>query len=143
MAPPRAPYANGVGGGIHVTPSKTADTTGKKIIIEWSNELRAMVDAAKAVRPVLSPFLFCNRHGKCYVNKDGKANGWDSMWGRFMDRVLAETKVSERFTEHDIRAICASDANTLEHARQLLTHADSRVTDRVYRRKPEIVKPLR
>lgn len=130
-------------GGIHVTPNKTADTTGKKIIIEWSDELRAMVDAAKVVRPVLSPFLFCNRRGKCYVNENGKANGWDSMWGRFMDRVLAETKVNERFTEHDIRAKCASDASTLEHARQLLTHADSRVTDRVYRRKPEIVKPLR
>ncbi|MFH1495623.1 MAG: hypothetical protein ABIG70_12605 [Pseudomonadota bacterium] len=129
--------------GIHVTPSKTAESTGKKIIIEWSEELRAAVEGVKAVRPVLSPYLFCNRRGKCYVNEDGKANGWDSMWGRFMDRVLAETKVTERFTEHDIRAKCASNASTLEHARQLLTHADSRVTDRVYRRKPEVVKPLR
>jgi integrase len=129
--------------GIHVTPSKTADTTGKKIIIEWSDELREVVEAAKTVRPVLSPFLFCNRRGQCYVNEAGKANGWDSMWGRFMDRVLAETNVTERFTEHDIRAKCASDAGSLEHARQLLTHADSRVTDRIYRRKPERVKPLR
>lgn len=34
----------------------------------------------------------------------GTANGWDSMWGRFVERVLKETKVTERFTEHDLRA---------------------------------------
>lgn len=32
---------------------------------------------------------------------------------------------------------------SLEHARALLAHADSRLTERVYRRKPERVKPLR
>jgi len=46
-------------------------------------------------------------------------------------------------TEHDLRAKCASDAATLEHARALLAHVDSRLTDRVYRRKPEMVRPLR
>lgn len=65
------------------------------------------------------------------------------MWQRFMDRVLEVTKVEKRFTEHDLRAKCASDAETLEHARALLSHADSRTTDRIYRRKPERVKPLR
>lgn len=65
------------------------------------------------------------------------------MWQRFMDRVLTETKVKERFTEHDLRAKCASDVGSLEHARALLAHAVSRLTQRVYRRKPERVKPLR
>jgi integrase len=59
-----------------------------------------------------------------------------------MDRVLTETQVKERFTEHDLRAKCASDAATLEHARALLSHADARTTEAVYRRKPEQVKPL-
>lgn len=59
-----------------------------------------------------------------------------------MDRVLKETKVTVRFTEHDMRAKCASDAKTLEHARALLAHADARTTDTIYRRRPEIVKPL-
>lgn len=130
--------------GIHVTPGKTAKSSGKRIIIGWSDELRAAVEEAKALRPVLSPFLFCNRKGKGYMKEeDGTANGWDSNWARFMDRVVADTKVEERFTEHDIRAKCASDAETLEHARALLAHADSRTTDRIYRRKPERVKPLR
>ncbi len=129
--------------GIHVTPGKTESSSGKRIIIEWSDELRAAVEAAKAARPVLSPFLFCTRRGKCYVKEDGTANGWDSLWQRFMDRLLTETKLTQRFTEHDIRGKCASDAETLEHARALLAHADSRTTERVYRRKPERVKPLR
>jgi hypothetical protein len=48
--------------------------------------------------------------------------------------------VKERFTEHEeVRERCGS----LEHARALLAHADSRLTERVYRRTPERVKPLR
>jgi len=130
--------------GLHVQPRKTAKTTGRRLVIEWSAELRSAVEMALAARPVdIAPFLFCNRRGECYVKDDGSANGWDSMWGRFMDRVLAETKVAERFTEHDLRAKCASDAESLEHARALLSHADARTTERVYRRKPERVKPLR
>lgn len=129
--------------GIHVTPSKTASSSGKRLIIEWSDELRAAVAEAKGTRPVLSPFLFCNRMGKCYVKEDGTANGWDSIWQRFMDRLLVDTKIEQRFTEHDIRAKCASDAETLAHAQQLLAHADGRTTERIYRRKPERVKPLR
>ncbi|MHB0991669.1 MAG: tyrosine-type recombinase/integrase [Burkholderiales bacterium] len=129
--------------GIHVTPNKTANSSGKRLIIQWSDDLRGAVEDAKRVRPVLSGFLFCNRRGECHVNDAGQANGWDSMWQRFMDKVLTDTKVTERFTEHDIRAKCASDADSLEHARQLLAHTDSRMTERVYRRKPERVKPLR
>ena len=100
---------------------------------------------AIAARPVdLAPFLFCNRRGEGYINEEtGLANGWDSMWQHFMERVLKETKVEESFTEHDLRAKCASDAETLEHARALLSHADGRTTERIYRRKPERVKPLR
>jgi integrase len=65
------------------------------------------------------------------------------MWQRYMERVIKETKVENHFTEHDLRAKVASDAGTLEHARSLLAHADSRTTDRIYRRKAEVVKPLR
>lgn len=131
--------------GIHVTPRKTENSTGKRMIIDMSDALRDAIALAKAARPVdISPYLFCNRDGECYFDEEKEtASGWDSMWQRFIDRVLKETKVKERFTEHDMRAKCASDATSLEHARQLLTHADSRITERVYRRKPERVQPLR
>ncbi|NVH76116.1 tyrosine-type recombinase/integrase [Paraburkholderia sp. JPY432] len=130
--------------GIHVTPGKTENTTGKRLIYEWTDELREAVEVAKRVRPVsIAPWLFCNRRGECYFNDDGRAGGWDTMWRNFMDRVREETKVKEHFTEHDLRAKCASDAETLEHAQALLAHADGKVTERIYRRKPERVKPLR
>jgi integrase len=100
---------------------------------------------ALEARPVeLAPWLFCNRDGQCYIDEEkGTADGWDSMWGRFMARVLKETKVTERFTEHDLRAKCASDATSLDHARALLSHADDRMTKRAYRRGAERVRPLR
>jgi integrase len=131
--------------GIHVQPRKTAHTTGKRLIIEWSPALRAAVDMARESRPFEGgDYLFCNRRGECYFDDEkDTCSGWNSMWQRFMDRVLDETKVKERFTEHDIRAKAASDAETLEHAQKLLAHADSKITDRVYRRKPEKVRPLR
>lgn len=131
--------------GIYVEPGKTVHTTGKRQIIEWSDEVRAAVEMAKQARPVkLSPFLFCNRNGECYFNEEtGRAGGWESLWRNFSKRVIAETEVEQGFTEHDLRAKCGSDAESLERARQLLGHADSKITQRVYRRKPEMVKPLR
>ena len=129
--------------GIHVTPEKTKDSSGKSLIYEWTPDLKAAVDSAKAARPRISNFLFCKRLGNGYLDEEtGRAGGWDSMWRNFVDRVMEETDIKDRFTEHDLRAKCASDAETLEHAQQLLAHADSRTTKRVYRRKAERVKPL-
>nr|VFJ61937.1 MAG: hypothetical protein BECKDK2373B_GA0170837_110515 [Candidatus Kentron sp. DK] len=114
--------------GILVQRHKTAKSTGKRTLYEWTQELRAAVDEALKARPLdIAPFLFCNRKGQSYMNEEtGTADGWDSLWQRFMERVLTETKVTERFTEHDLQAKCASDADTLEQARALLTHADFR-----------------
>ena len=131
--------------GVHVIPSKTEHSSGKAVIYTWTDELRAAIAAAKTVRPVhISPYLFCNKRGECYWDEEkGHAPGWESMWKRFFIRVLEETRVTERFTEHDLRAKCASDAGSLEHARQLLAHTDAKTTNRIYRRKPEHVKPAR
>lgn len=127
--------------GIHVQRHKTAKTTGQRTIYEWTPERRAAYEDALAARPVdLAPFLFCNAAGEGYIDETkGTASGFNSMWQNFMARVLKETKVTERFTEHDIRAKCASDADSLERARKLLAHVDTRMTSRVYRRKPERV----
>lgn len=120
--------------GIHCQRHKTRRKTGKHTIYEWDDTrdpdtgelipgaLRKAVNMALAARTAeRSQFLFCNRRGECYVNEEiGEARGWRSMWQRFMARVLKETKVMESFTEHDLRAKVASDAETLEHARALL-----------------------
>jgi len=129
--------------GVHIQRHKTSGTTGKRTVYIWDAELRDCVEKAKAARPALSAFLFCKRDGEGYFNEStGKASGWDSMWQRFCIRVIKETKVTDGFTEHDLRAKCASDAETLEHARALLSHADARTTDKIYRRKPEIIASL-
>lgn len=128
--------------GIQIQRHKTKESTGKTTIYAWTDELRSTVEQAKDVRPVSSKFLFCNRKGEGYFNeKTGECHGWDSMWQRFMDRVVKETKVTDKFHDHDLRAKVASDADTLEEARALLSHADPRTTERIYRRKPEIVQP--
>lgn len=125
--------------GLHVDTHKT----GRRLVIGWTPDLQQAFDDALAARPKhIAPWLFCNRSGECYVKENGSANGWDSLWQRFMKKLLTETKVTERFTEHDLRAKCASDADTLEHAQALLAHADSATTKRIYRRKPEYVLPI-
>lgn len=126
--------------GIHVNTNKNK----KPVIYTWEPALREAVEMAKSCRPLdIAPWLFCTRDGKCYLNEEkGEASGWKSMWQRFFKRVLAETKITQHFTEHDLRAKVASDAETLAHARALLAHVDERTTRRVYRRKPERVRPL-
>ena len=130
--------------GIHIQRHKTRASTGKRTVYEMTPDLDAAIEIAKSTRPRLSPYLFCNSKAEPYIDEStGESRGWDSMWQRFMTRVLKETKVTTRFTEHDLRAKCASDAATLEQARALLSHADSKTTDAIYRRKPERVMPLR
>ena len=63
------------------------------------------------------------------------------MWQRFMKKILDKTKVVERFTEHDLRAKAASDTD-IQHTQKLLGHYSSDITNRIYRRKAEKVKPL-
>lgn len=128
--------------GIAVTTGKS----GKKIVILWTDALRAAVEKAKAARPVdITPFLFCNKWGKSYYNEAKESNsGFDSIWQRTMkERVIGSTKVIERFTEHDIRAKASSDLPTVQAASELLTHSDTKVTDKHYRRKPQEVRPTK
>ena len=129
--------------GIHVQRHKTKDSTGKKVIYSWTPALREAVENAIAVRPVdISPFLFCTRRGKGYINEEtGNCAGWKSLWQRFYSKVIAETRVEQHFTEHDLRAKVASDAESLQHATELLAHADPRTTQRIYRRKATKVNP--
>lgn len=130
--------------GIKIARSKVAHSSGKETIYEMTPELSDAIQQAKDARPAISPYLFCNRKGEGYYNiQTGRANGWDSMWQRFMDRVLTETKVEQRFTEHDLRAKAASDAPTEDQARALLSHASVTTTRRIYRRKAERVTPLK
>src|SRR5690606_11635072 len=102
------------------------------------------VEMAKAARPIdIGPWLFCNRRGESYLNDQKFANGFQSIWGRFMRRVLKETQVTKRFAERDLRAKVASDSENLPRAQELLGHADAAITKRVYIRKAQLVRPAK
>lgn len=59
-----------------------------------------------------------------------------------MNKALEETKLEERFTEHDLRAKVASDVDA-HHAMKLLGHSNLEITERVYRRRPNLIKPIK
>lgn len=114
--------------GIHVDAGKR----GKKLILEWTPRLRAVVSECQAegVRS-LQGWLIRQPNGQRIATEAIK-----SAWQRLM--VKAEEKGIERFTFHDIRAKSATDHDDGEH----LGHRDKRTLERVYRRKPEKVRGL-
>jgi len=93
-------------------------------------------------KKVLSVWLFHTNQGQPYIKPDGSANGFDSLWQRFMARAIEQTGLTERFTEHDLRAKVASEIKPA-HAQQLLGHSSESTTQKIYRRKPELIKPDR
>jgi integrase len=131
--------------GILVRPHKTLNSRSKPLIFEWTPALKQAVEQAKATRPIdFSPWLFCTLKGDGYFDEEsGQATGWDSMWQRFMTRLLKDTEIKERFTEHDLRGKVGSDVVSVERASDLLGHASKEITKRHYRRKPEVIKPVR
>jgi hypothetical protein len=134
--------------GIHVQVRKTRNSTGRKQIFTWLDEQgsdtgrRAAWDACLSARPLdIAHWLFCTDEGGCYIEEETWwTTNFNSVWKRFMDRLLKETRVHERFAERDIRAKLGSDAETLEEARHILGNATIQITRKHYRRKPDIVR---
>ena len=126
--------------GIHLTVSKN----GKAVIVQWSDELRKIVERTKRLHcnnpntVRFSQFLFCTKKGTAYT-----PDGFSSNWQRRMNTALETGVISERFTEHDIRAKAGSDSESLEAARSMMAHGDSKTTQRSYRRKASVIKPLK
>lgn len=124
--------------GIHAIQNKT----GKKITIKWDDELRTAINNIRALpRKVGTMFLFATRAGKPYIKADHTTSGFDSVWRRSMDKALAETDLTERFTEQDLRAKAGSDATEAE-AVDKLDHSSAAVTRKHYRRKGKVITPF-
>jgi len=88
----------------------------------------------------IAPWVFCTHRGQPYIDEDGFASAFNSLWQRFMARALEKTKLKERFQEKDLRKKTASDID-LDHARALLGHTTT--TRRHYRLRGERVKPAK
>jgi hypothetical protein len=127
------------GDGIRVLISKTRTSTGKEVLFKWTPERIDAIKACLAARPKdIAPWLFCNRAGECYVDENMEAKDFGHVWQSFMRRALRETALKVRFKERDLRAKIGSDAETIQEAQRVLSHADSRVTVKHYRRKAEV-----
>ena len=133
--------------GIHVLLNKTRQSTGKRLIIEWDKDgdMRLLVDEILRIPPrrIADAPLFVTRQGKSYIDSQGRCNAFDSLWQRFMDKVMEHSKIAERFQERDLRAKVASESDNLVEASERLGHSDTAITQRVYRRKPVRIQPLK
>jgi integrase len=104
-----------------------AGKTQREQLIEWSEDLRAIVARCKALSPqVPGDYLIRTEHGQPYT-----ASGFSANWQRLMRKHVQAG--GQRFTFHDLRSVAAS-GGTLEEARDRLGHADASTTQRFYRR---------
>jgi hypothetical protein len=131
---------------------KTASKKGGKasiVLFEHEGQttgLKEIIDDIMSWRKrwckVQSFYLFASSMGQPLITDQGITSNFDSQWQRTMKKALATTSLAERFTEHDLKAKTASDAENAEQASKLLQHHNTLTTKRIYRRKPEPVVPL-
>lgn len=124
--------------GVHYTSGKT----GKRLVVLWSDELRAVVDDAKRLwRRFGREYLFESKpRGRLHKREPGPytPSGLRALWRAARAKAgLADVRL------HDLRGKAASDVETQQDAQRLLGHADGKITAKHYRRKPDRVKPVR
>jgi len=110
--------------------------TAKTVIVEWSPELRSVIERLKKLGPQLRSTLICNLAGRSFSE-----SGFRSNWHRLMQKALSKHAISEPFTFHDLRAKSASDELDPSAATERLAHDDPRTTRKVYLRKPRRARP--
>lgn len=121
-------------GAIHIQQSKTE----KRLAIRLSPELKKILGKCwmlpKGGKDG-SEYVLVQRDGTRYTS-----DGFRAMWQRCVRKWVESGR--EKFTNHDIRALCATRCKTMEEAMHLLGHSNISMTRRVYRRGVEYVNPL-
>lgn len=127
-------YADCTQQGIPVTQNKT----GKKQIFEWTPGLIDALESAKSHKRHADSisYIIANGHGQAYTSA-----GFRSNWQAMMKKALDTGAIKNHFTFHDLRAKAGSD--TQGNAQELLGHASAATTNRIYKRKPTVIKPIR
>lgn len=111
--------------------------TGAGVLIEWSPDLRAIIDRAKRLAPQIpGDYLIRTRRGKPYT-----AEGFSAIWQRAMAKHVKAG--GQRFSFHDLRSVSADGAATAEEAQARLGHASVQTTKRHYLRGLTRAKPRR
>lgn len=115
-----------------------AEKTGDAILLEWTPRLTDAIERSKAIRPrVRGMTVLCRRDGQPYSR-----DGFSAMWQRLMTKAVKEGV--SRFTFHDLRAKCATDAKGQGLDSQALLGHRTEAQHRAYLRSREVrrVKPL-
>jgi integrase len=137
--------------GLHVTPSKTANSTGKSLIFEYddNNLLWGTLESIKGYsKYIKSIYLFSNGKGQPYINLDADSanykscNGFQSMWQRWQNKALKTGVLEWKFSEKSIRNRVGSDSSTAEEAAERLGHSSTATTRKHYRNSPSKVQPM-
>ena len=111
-----------------------ANKSRKQFVIPWTDQLKRIVAWVKANNKRQGPTLFCDRYGKAY-SKDAFHSRWQ--WG--MRKAMKEGGLRKRFTEHDLRAKHATDAERQGLDVQTnLQHSDQRTTE-IYLRQKKVL----
>lgn len=143
--------ADCIEGYLQVSQGKTA----KKLRIELNtdnraNQLGLLIErlmTQRKERGIRNPYLITTEDGRNVTASMLRLRFDDARKAAVacaiedQDRVLAE-KI-QQFQFRDIRPKAASEIGDLTHASRLLGHTDKRITDTVYRRVGEVVKPTR
>lgn len=111
--------------GVYFKAEKTANSTQVQFVVAWTDELRAAVEAAKALRGgVASLLLFTNRLRKPLTYPTVRQQWEDA----------CKAAQVEDAHLHDIRAKAATDAKAQGlDAQLLLGHGDAKMTERYLR----------
>lgn len=128
--------------GIHFP----SDKRGKPVIVEWSEALSMAHSAALAQRQaftaksrVVPLALLLNARGQ-KLTASGLRSAWRRLWATYAEKCAETEEVPiEHFTIHDLRAKAGSES----HDDRLLGHQNPAVLHRVYKRRPEKVKPVK
>ncbi len=116
-----------------------AEKTGDALLLEWTPRLSAAIERARSIRPrVRGMTVLCTRRGQPYSR-----DGFSAMWQRLMARAVKQKEI-ERFTFHDLRAKCATDAKEQGLDSQSLLGHRTEAQHRAYLRSREVrrVTPL-
>lgn len=108
---------------------QTKDRQGKTVVIQWTPELRALVNDILALHGKIAKLpLFVTSNNTPYDK-----SAFHSVWQRMM-KDFCNGDESKRFREHDIRALTASDDE--QGAQKRLGHANASTTS-IYIRSKE------
>ena len=118
------------GGDIHLQQGKT----GKRLAIEITPELKRIFGKCWQL-PNRGEYIITRGIGGRYTSE-----GFRALWQKTMNAYCR--RGGERFTFHDIRALCATRCASPEEAMKLLGHTNISMTLKVYRRGVERVQAL-